>query len=189
MNKGWIVEGHFRVTGQNPTTGESRTFVDRRNMIMYPATEIVALGLGGRSNTKISHLYLAYNNDGTLGNGGYTLTPDNTEFEKSSVTNFVRVPITFEPSIEYAEDGSWTSLTFNTLINQPDVFAIPGYASLSGGTSAFFEASLVCQTSSLGSPSLLDFDRVFSRVAFDRLTYDPLFNLTITWSIRLNHQS
>lgn len=180
----WITEGHFRLTGFNPETKESRVFVDKKNLIMNPSAEIVARGLAGLPNAAISHLYLSYNNNGSYPGNGYTISnPSVTDFVKNGDTNHLRIPLTF-PAIVTAPSAGSQLLTFNILVNQPTAFAIPTYATLGAG-SKFFEAALVAQTSSSGSIADLSSDRVFSRVAFADLAYDSAFNLTITWAIKL----
>lgn len=185
----WLAEGHFRMSSYSPLTGESRILVDKRNKIMYPSTEIVARGLAGLPNSAISHLYLAYNNNNAYPANGYTISENNTSFPRDAVTGLLRIPIVFPAAITPAGDGSYQRVTYNVLVHQPNSFVTTGSPSLnSGGGSGsdFFEAALVCQTDPTGSPSNLAGDRVLARVAFERLAYDQVFNLTISWGLKLS---
>lgn len=181
----WITEGHFRLSSYSPETNEHHVLVDKRNKIMYPSTEIVARGLAGLPNSAISHLYLAYNNDDAYPANGYTVNESDPVFPKNAATGFLRIPITLPPTISPAVDGSYQLITFTVLISQPDAFKATGSPNLTA-SSDFFEAALVCQTDPNGSVSNTTGDRVFSRVAFQRLQYDSTFNLTISWSIKLS---
>ena len=183
--KNWITEGHFRLSGYSSETGEIQVFVDKQNKIMYPSTEIVARGLSGLPNAAISHLYLAYNNDDAYPANGYTIAENNTAFQKDASSGYLRIPITMPPTITPAGDGSYQLLTFTVLVSQPSAFKVTGSPNLSN-SSDFFEAALVCQTDPNGSVSNTTGDRVFSRVAFQRLAYDSTFNLTVSWAIKLS---
>ena len=180
----WLAEGHFRLTEFSPLTGESRIVVDRKNSIMYPSTYIAARGLTGLPNSAISHLDLAYNNGDTYPTDPYTISPSNSAFQVGSGSGVLRIPLTFPGTITSAEDGSWNLATFNILVNQPSSYIVTGSPSL-GGTTDFFEAGLVCQTASNGSPSNITGDKLFARIAFERLAYNSLFNLTVSWGIKL----
>ncbi len=182
--KNWMTEGYFRLTAYSPVTKESRILVNKRNKIMYPSTEIVARGLAGLPNSAISHLYLAYNNDDAYPANGYAISESNTTFQKDGASGYLRIPITLPPSITPAGDNSYQMLTFTVLVSQPDAFKVTGSPNL-GVNSDFFEAALVSQTDPNGSVSNTTGDRVFSRVAFQRLQYDSTFNLTVSWAIKL----
>ncbi len=187
--KNWLVEGHFRVAAVNRFSGTGRVLVDKPNAIMYPATAIVARGLVGLANSAISHLYLAYNNNGAYPAGGYAITPSGVTFPKDANTGLLRIPITMPGTVSPAVDGSYQLLNFTVLVSQPNSFVVTGSPSLnSGGVSGsdFFEAALVCQTEANGSPSNTSGDLVFARVAFERLAYDEVFNLTVSWGIKLS---
>jgi hypothetical protein len=181
----WITEGHFRLSGRSAETGECRVFIDKPNKIMYPSTEIVARGLAGLPNAAVSHLYLAYNNDDAYPANGYTISEGTTAFQKDAASGYLRIPITLPPTITPAGNGSYQTVTFTVLISQPDAFKVTGSPNLSN-SSDFFEAALVCQTDPNGSVSNTTGDRVFSRVAFQRLQYDSTFNLSISWAIKLS---
>lgn len=181
----WITEGHFRLSAFNPVTNERAVLVDKPNKIMYPSTEIVTRGLAGLPNAAISHLYLAYNNDDAYPANGYTISESDPSFRKDAATGYLRIPITMPAAITPANDGSYQLLTFSVLVSQPDAFKVTGSPNLSN-SSDFFEAALVCQTDPAGSVSNTTGDRVFSRVAFQRLQYDSTFNLTVSWAIKLS---
>lgn len=184
----WLFEGHFRMSAYSPLTKESRILVDRRNTIMTPAALICARGLAGLPNSKISHLYLGYNNNDAYPSGGYTISSSTPGFVQNANTGFLRIPLTFEPSITDGSDDA-KLVTFSALVNQPTGFVTTGSPALnSGGAngSDFFEAGLVCQTDPNGSPSNFDDDLLLARIAFERLAYDSAFNLTVSWGIKLS---
>lgn len=181
----WISEGYFRLSSYSPTTGETKLLVDKKNKIMYPSTEVVARGLAGLPNASVSHLYLAYNNDGVYPANGYTISESDSSFELDAQSGYLRIPITMAPTITAAQDGSYQLITFTVLVNQPDAFKVTGSPNLSNA-SDFFEASLVCQTDPNGSVSNTVGDRVVARVAFQRLSYDSTFSLTVSWAIKLS---
>lgn len=189
FNPRWLTEGFFRMTRYSPVTGETSLIVEKRNKIMYPSTEVVARGLAGLPNSSISHLYLAYNNNNAYPANGYVISENDTSFPRDSVTGLLRIPIVFPAAIVPAEDGSYQRLTFNVLVHQPNSYIVTDSPSLnSGGGSGsdFFEAALVCQTDPISSPSNITGDRVVARVAFERLAYDQVFNLTISWGLKLS---
>jgi len=189
FNPRWLAEGHFRMTEYSLLTGEQRVVVDKPNKIMYPSTEVVARGLAGIPNSAISHLYLAYNNNNAYPDNDYTISENNTSFPRDAVTGLLRIPIVLPATIVPANDGSYQRLTFNVLVNQPVNYVVDASPSLNSGGgngSDFFEAALVCQTDPLGSPSNITGDRVIARVAFERLAYDQVFSLTISWGLKLS---
>jgi len=184
----WGKQGHFRILASYPGVSEPKVLADKPNKIMYPSMEVVARGLAGLPNASVSHLYLAYNNDGSYPANGYTISASDSVFPRNATTGLLRIPITFPAAIVPANDASFQRVTFNILVHQPGAFAVTGSPSLnSGGGSGsdFFEAALVCQTDPSGSPSNITGDRVVARVAFERIAYDQVFNLTVSWSLKL----
>ena len=177
-------EGHFRLTRFNMETHEHQLLVDKHNLIMNPATYITTRGLAGLPNSAVSHLYLAYNNGATGPSLPYTVTAANPDFLVGSGYGLLRIPLTFPATIISEPSNAWNLVTYNILVNQPTNYVVTGSASL-GNTSDFFEAGLVVQTDSNGSPSNRGGDRVFARIAFERLAYNALFNLAVSWGIKL----
>lgn len=182
----WATEGYFRVTSLNLATKENRILVDRKNTIMYPATYIAARGLAGLTNPGITHLYLAYSNNSTYPTSNYVIDPEVPAFTLGGQFGCLRIPLTFPASITSATDASWNMVTFNILVNQPGAYAITTSATLDDEDSSFFEAGLISQTSATGGISNITNDKLFSRVMFEFLDYNPNFNLMVSWGIKLS---
>lgn len=181
----WLMEGYFRITEQHPITGSGRIAVDKKNTIMYPSTLIMARGLAGISNSAVSHLYLSYSSNDDLPLNPYTISPSITSVALNSEQGTLRIPLSFPATITEDTQGAWTMANFNILVNQPGNYKITGSPTLVNGMK-FYEAALVVQTDPNGSPSSITGDKMIARVAFERLTYDSAFNLTVSWGIKLD---
>ena len=191
--KSWLLEGHLRISELNTKTNESRIVVDRKNTIMDGASNIIARALAGLPNSGISHLYLAYSNDSSVPGNGYSINKADPVFVTGDASNYhgcLRIPLSFAPAITDVTDEPGSKLmTFNILVNQPGGFTIldSDRATLTSGVSDFFEVGLVSQTNPAGSTSNITGDLVLARLAFQKLTYNTAFNLTISWGIKLTN--
>lgn len=185
------MEGHFRVTGVDPTTKQFRVFVDKKNTIMQDASLIVANGFVGNTNSSITHLYLAFSNDPTYPAADYVINFDDTTFliDDTEKVSCLRIPLTFPPIISSLADPGEILVSFNILVNQPGIYEMLSPGILNDDTSdpsKFFEAALVNQSTANATPLNPVGDRILARVAFDPLAYDSTFNLTVSWGIKLS---
>jgi hypothetical protein len=179
--------GFIKIWQSNPETGESKLVLEKRNTILYDGSDLLAKALGAQANTGISHMYLGYSNNDTNPDSDYTIAKNNPVFVKSAERGYLRVPLTFPASFTKSDNNYGNNIVaFTVLINNAASYVVPSSATLSTGSpqSKFFEAGLVAAiipSATLGSHTT---DVVFARIAFDRISYDPAFNLTVTWGIK-----
>lgn len=152
----------------NPKTGAQKVIFDKPNLITKGGADIVANALSGRPLTAISHIYVGYNDDGSVP----SVTVDDTV---ASFSTFARIPLAFSPG--YAnEAGYQNNLAYFTVY-------LTGTADVADGK----------QITSLGliSAAAVDAsdDRLFSKISFNAVTYDSSFGLAITWGLTFRSQS
>lgn len=179
--------GFLKIWQSHPETGESKLILEKRNTILYEGSDLLAKALGATANTGISHMYLGYSNNDTNPDSDYTISKSDSVFVKSAERGYLRVPLTFPASFTKS-DSSYDNniVAFTILINNAASYVVPSSATLSVGVpqSKFFEAGLVAALDPAATLASHTTDSVFARIAFDRISYDPSFNLTVTWGVK-----
>ena len=179
--------GFLKIWQSNPETGESKLVLEKRNTILYDGSDLLAKALGAQANTGISHMYLGYSNNDTNPDTDYTISKSNAAFVKDGDRGYLRVPLTFPASFTKSDSNYDNNIVaFTVLINNAASYVVPGSASLSTGSpqSKFFEAGLVAAIDPAATLASHTTDMVFARIAFERFSYDPTFNLTVTWGVK-----
>jgi hypothetical protein len=183
--RNWALQGRFLMTGRRPgRVGPPDVLVDQRNLIMAPSSEVMAMALAGRPNTRISHLYLGYVKSTGTPYVPPGLTPADTTFPVTTERGLVRVPLTFPGLLTPPDTGSDWLATFVFTVNSLTAFVAPGGPVLTGST-WLDEAGLVTATDPASSPANRTGDRVFARVRFTDVAHDDTYNLSISWGIKL----
>lgn len=179
-------EGFIKIWKSDPITGKSELIVDKKNTILYTGSDLLAKALGGEPNTAISHMYLGYSNNSGQPAPGYTIAKDATTFSTTTPLGYLRVPLTFPASFLKETNYDNNIVVFTILINNASGYQVTtgSPAALTTTTSAFFEAALVSALDPAGTVNSHPKDKIFARVAFERVTYDSSFNLTLSWGVK-----
>jgi len=181
-------EGFLKIWRSNPITGESSLLVDKKNTILYPGSDLLADLLGGKTDRQISHLYLGYSNDDNDPANDYTINKTFSALATNGVKGYLRIPLTFPATFTKDTSNNYVNniVVFTIQVNNASTFRVSTGAALDG-TCKFFEAALVAATApnaTVDAASHQPTDKVFARVAFERITYDANFNLTISWGVK-----
>lgn len=178
--------GFIKIWKSDPRTGLSELILDKKNTILYSGSDLLAQALSGKANTGISHMYLGYSNDVNTPTVGYTIAKNATSFSTTSPLGYLRAPLTFPATFMTETNYSNNIAVFTVLLNNASSYQVTSGspATLTTSTSAFFELGLIAATDPAGTVNTHPNDKIFARVAFDRITYDSAFNLTVSWGIR-----
>lgn len=182
--------GFVKIWKSDPKTGESTLLVDKKNTILYGGADLLAQALAGQANTGISHMYLGYSNDVAVPASGYTIARNANAFSTTTPLGYLRTPLTFPATFMTDINYANNIVVFTVLINNAASFQVTSGspATLTDGTSKFFEAALVASVDPTATVNSHANDRIFARIAFERITYDASFNLTISWGVRFLSQ-
>lgn len=180
--------GFLKIWQSNPKTGESKLLVDKKNLILYTGSDILADTLAGKPNSAISHLYVSYTNDPAFDIENNPIAKSSSTFVTSAAPglerNYIRVPLTFPATFTQEENYDHNIAIFTVFMSNPSALRANTDIALTDGSSKFFEAGLVSAYNPAGTPTSHASDRVFSRVNFTPITYDDAFNLTISWGVK-----
>ncbi len=168
--------GFVKIWQSNPTTGEQKLLIDKKNTILYTGADILARALAGERNSKVSHFYLAYNNTNNF--TPPPITKDNPSYSLFvDPFGYVKVPLSSPAA--YAHDVNYEGnvVIFTITITSPEGLQVNTAGAALGDTSNLFEAALV-----VAGPNVND--KIFSRIQFSPIAYDPTYNLTISWAIK-----
>lgn len=184
------IAGFFKIWEVNPKTGSKRLLIDKKNMILNSGADILAQALAGVSNSSISHIYVGYNNVASSFtpptiDKAYSVKFDTYGTGLYTTYGYLRLPLAYTPSF-MAQSGYKNNIALFTgvIATSDNYYGAQFRSSVDGDVdnppSQLFEVALVSAT----DPSSPAQDKIFSRANFDPVTYDPNFNLTITWGIQ-----
>lgn len=180
--------GFIKIWRTEPKTGESLLLVDKQNMILNGGAKIIAHALGGRSEAKIWGMYIGYNNAESfmltdappidvLYSYPFSDFTDDPAITPDGYFGYLREPLTFTPSYISTEGYEDNTVLFSTMIT----------TATSVGGAAFGNASNIYEVALVSVPAIGDStkDTVFSRTNFNPIQYNPTYNFTITWGVRI----
>lgn len=177
-------EGFIKIWGHNPKTGESKILINKKNTILYKGSDVLAKALGGVENAAISHMYFGYSGDSGTPGDDYAITKSIDTFTAAQPLGYLRVPLTFPASFTSSDDVyGGNMVVFTVVINSPDAYQVSGSQTLDD-TCDFYELALVSAIDPTGTPASHPGDMVFARVAIERITNDPGWNLTCSWAVK-----
>lgn len=171
------LSGFIQIWKTDPVSGESSLLVHKKNMILKGGAKLIAQTLGGKPDAKIWGMYIGYNN--TADFIPKTIDVDYSARFSDYVAPFgyLREPLTFSPSYLSSEDYDQNIVLFSTMVTS---------ATKEGGAdfstdSRIYEVALIAAGDGNNSSQ----DVVFSRTNFNAIQYNPTYNFTITWGIRV----
>lgn len=184
-------QGFYKIWRVHKETGKSELLVDRKNLILYKGSDLLAMALGGFKNAKVSNMYVGYVNAADP-LSGFTPTTIDKEYSvpfsaygSGAHTNkgYIRTPLAYTPTYQ----GSTSDYTSNQVIFTSIISADQ---TRTGGAdfkfaddstpSHIFEIALVAAL----DPASASNDLVFSRANFTPIKYDQNYNLTISWGVQ-----
>lgn len=186
--------GFYKIWRVHKVTGEKELLVDKKNMILYQGSDLLALALGGFKNAKLSNMYVGYVNVDPGDIGDFTPTTVDKDYSVPFTAygtglhadkGYLRLPLAYAPNYQAStSDYDSNQVVFTSIISADQsntggedfLFA----DDVSGTPSHIFEIGLAAALDSASSAK----DIIFSRANFTPITYDQNYNLTISWGIQ-----
>lgn len=189
--------GFIKVWKINTQTGVSELVIDKKNLILYQGSDLLALALGGVKNAKISNLYVGYTNIALEDawaisplsiNKDYSTQPFSAYGSSGAPFNlhsgYLRLPLSYAPmyqasSSDYTSNQVIFSATIGTNVTATGGEAFQ-YVQSSSSPSHVHEVALAAALDP-GNPAK---DLFFSRASFTPIPVDQNYNLAISWGIQ-----
>jgi hypothetical protein len=174
--------GFIKIWKSCPITGNSELIIDKHNTIMYTGADVLAMALAGVDNAKISHMYLGYS---TTPPGSYSIDKANSVFLADATHGYLRIPLTFPATFLSNDSTRYQNniAVFTVTLNNATGLLANGSQALTG-SSQIYEAGLIAALNPNDTAFLHPNDQVFARISFTPVTYDPTFNLTVSWGVK-----
>lgn len=183
-------KGFVKIWRVDPNTGSKDLVVDKNNTILKDGATIFVQALAGAVNSKISHIYIGYNNtEGTFTppaiDKDYSIKFSNYGSGAHSTYGYLRLPLAYNPSFIGTPGYQNNVAVFTGIVSSSGnshgaPFVSAEDASSTNPASQIFEIALVAANENNNVSS----DRVFSRANFVPLVYNSSYNLTVAWGIR-----
>jgi hypothetical protein len=171
------LSGFIKIWKVDPNSGTSELLVEKNNLILKGGARIIARGLGGDPKSNIWGMYIGYNNSTSFAPPAIDIDYTSPFSSYGGNFGYLREPLTFPPTFLSSSGYSDNTVLFSTMITSATTIQGAPFNT----TSNIFEVALVAAA----DPNISAGDTVFSRTNFNKIKYDPSFNFTITWGIRV----
>ena len=181
--------GFINIWAVNPKTGEKHKLCSTKNTILYSGSDLLSMALAGVEKAKISHMYVGYYNGDPVDIAGFSAvdkanTDPMTGYTSGDAKGYIRLPLAYSPSFIGQTNYTKNVPLFTSILTDPPS-GESGSATFNnkdaGTPSQIFEVGLAAELITNNVSGDVQFSR--ARLT-DPLTYDPSFNLTITWGVQ-----
>lgn len=186
LSRNWL-KGFIKIYAVDKTTGEAQLLVDKSNLVLYSAGEVIVSALGGKPNSGITHMYVAYANanDNTFAkpviDQAYTHKFSDYGTSPWEDYGYLRLPLASPPILSTNNVNYISNTVTYSVVVSTDTAAGGAAFQSTPPVSRLFEVALV----NAANPTSGSEDRIFSRAQFNPIEYSQNSNLNIVWGIRV----